>query len=80
MSTRQEPTSPSDELDDAQLLERERSDRAEFRRLQAEQPRFRDTTFGVVRGSALLVSAWERWWDTNLAARMRGILGRTIER
>ena len=70
----------SEDLTDRELLDRERNEHDDFRRQESEQPRFRDTTFGVVRGSPRLIAAWERWWKTNLAARMRGILGRSIDR
>ena len=70
----------SEDLTDRELLDRERNEHDDFRRQEAEQPRFRDTTFGVVRGSPRLIAAWERWSKTNLAARMRGILGRSIDR
>lgn len=70
----------SDDLDDTELLEREQDDRDDFRRLEQEEPRFRDTTYGVVRGSPALIASWERWWKTNLAARMRGLLSRTLGR
>lgn len=70
----------NDDLSDGQLLDRERDDHDDFRREQAEQPRFGDTTFGLIRGSPRLIAAWERWWETNLAARMRGLLARGIDR
>ena len=66
----------TDHLDDTQLLDMEQSHRDDYTRLQREQPHLRDTTYGMMKGSAALVAAWERWWTTNLAARMRGILGR----
>ena len=67
----------NDELDDTQLLAREQDDHDDFRRRQQEEPRFGNTTYGVGRGSPALIASWERWWKTNLAARMRGILTRT---
>lgn len=70
----------SDQLDDTELLAREQDERADFRRLEQEEPQLRDTTFGVVRGSPALIESWERWWRTNLAARMRGIMTRTLGR
>lgn len=72
--------SPSDDLDDTQLLARELMERDEFKRLEEEEPRFRDTTYGLLHGSAALVASWERWWLTNVAARMRGLLTRSIGR
>lgn len=66
----------TDNLSDAQLLARESMQHREYSRLEARDPRFRDTTYGVVRGSKALIDAWERWWKTNLAARARGILKR----
>ena len=70
----------NDQLDDTQLLAREQDERDDFRKRQQEEPRFETTTYGVVRGSPALIASWERWWNTNLAARMRGILTRTIGR
>jgi hypothetical protein len=70
----------SDHLDDTQLLAREQDERADFRRLEQEEPHFRDTTYGVVHGSPALIESWERWWRTNLAARMRGIMTRALGR
>jgi len=70
----------NDQLDDTQLLARETMERDEFKRLEMDEPRFRDTTYGPVRGSSALVKSWEQWWKTNAAARMRGLLSRTIGR
>ena len=70
----------TDQLNDAQLLEREGHLRDEFDRLRREEPRGRGTTYGPVRGSAELVRSFERWWSANLAARMRGIIERVIGR
>lgn len=70
----------TDHLDDAELLARESLDLEEYHRLEREEPQHRDTTYGVIRGSRALIDAWERWWHTNLAARMRGILTRTLGR
>lgn len=70
----------SDDLDDTELLARERDDRADFRRWEEAEPHYRDTTYGVIHGSPGLIASWERWWKTNLAARMRGILTRTLGR
>lgn len=70
----------NDDLDDRQLLERELEQRDALRQLEREDPRTRDTTYGAVRGSPELVESWERWWKTNLAARVRGLLTRTIGR
>lgn len=78
MSARDDST--NDELDDTELLAREQDDRDDFRRRQEEEPRFDTATYGVVRGSPSLIASWERWWKTNLAARMRGIMTRTIGR
>lgn len=73
------PHRSTDHLGDAELLARELTERDEFKRLD-EKEQFRDTTYGVVRGSAALIQAWERWWQTNAAARLRGLLGRQISR
>lgn len=70
----------TDHLDDAQLLAREIVQRDEFKRLEAEVPQFRDTTYGIVRGSKALLESWERWWRTHAAARLRGIVGRHVGR
>ena len=70
----------TDHLDDAQLLAREIVQRNEFMRLEAEEPQFRDTTYGLVRGSTALTESWARWWSTHAAARLRGIVGRHFGR
>ena len=66
----------TDQLDDTQLLHAEQEQRDDYTRLQRQEPHLRDTTYGLFKGSAALVASWERWSITNLAARMRGILGR----
>lgn len=71
---------PTDELNDRELLAQEQEDREDFRRREAAEPQRRGTTYGVMRGSPALLASWERWWQTNLAARMRGILSRTLGR
>jgi hypothetical protein len=63
-----------DILDDAQLLAKESIERQEFLELEQKEPWFRDTTYGLLRGSGVLVESWERWWKTNFAARTRGLL------
>jgi hypothetical protein len=70
----------TDHLDDAQLLAREIVQRDEFKRLEEQEPRFRDTTYGVFNGSMALTESWERWWRTHAAARLRGIVGRHFGR
>ena len=70
----------TDHLDDAQLLAREILQRDESRRLEAEEPQFRDTTFGLRKGSSALAESWERWWRTHAAARLRGIVKRHVGR
>lgn len=70
----------NDSLDDADLLARESEQRSDFRRLEQAEPRFRYTTYGIIRASPALIASWERWWKTNLAARMRGIITRTLGR
>jgi hypothetical protein len=63
-------------LDDAELLSREMVEHDEFKRIEQHEPRFRDATYGLVHGSRALVESWERWWHTNAAARLRGLLPR----
>lgn len=70
----------TDHLDDAELLAREIQQRDEFKHLEEQEPQLRDTTYGVLRGSVALVTSWERWWRTNAAARMRGLLTRRLGR
>ena len=70
----------TDQLDDRELLAREQAHREDFRRQEAAEPQPRGTTYGPMRGSPALLASWERWWKTNLAARMRGILTRTMGR
>jgi hypothetical protein len=66
----------TDHLDDVELLTAEQLHRDHFAQLQRQEPHLRDTTYGVINGSTALVASWERWWTTNLAARMRGIIAR----
>ena len=66
----------TDHLDDTQLLAAEQVHRDDYARQRRQEPCVRDTTYGLIQGSAALVASWERWWATNLAARMRGLLGR----
>ena len=75
---RSDDNDSNDILDDAQLLAKESMQRHEFLELEQTEPRFRDTTYGLLRGSGQLVESWERWWNTNVAARMRGLLTRPI--
>jgi hypothetical protein len=70
----------TDQLNDAQLLEREWLQRDEFERLRLLEPPSLGTTYGQIRGSSALVKSFDRWWKTNLAARMRGIIDRVIGR
>ena len=65
---------PTDQLDDAQLLVAEQSLRDAYDRLRRQESH--DTTYRSKKGSPALITAWERWWKTNLAARLRGILSR----
>ena len=74
------PNRNTDGLDDTQLIAREAHDRDTYQQLEREQPQFRDTTYGLVRGSRELVDAWERWRITNLAARVRGLVSRSLGR
>lgn len=66
----------TDHLDDTELLHMEQSHRDDYARLQRREPHLRDTSYGLISGSAALVASWERWCTTHLAARMRGILAR----
>lgn len=70
----------NDQLDDADLLTREQEQRADFRRREQAEPQFRHTTYGIVRGSPALIASWERWWKTNLDARLRGLMTRVLGR
>jgi hypothetical protein len=80
VSMRKSHDGSTDHLDDGELLDRETHDRDEFKRLEAEEPQLRSTTYGPSRASTALVKAWERWWHTNAAARMRGLVSRTLGR
>jgi hypothetical protein len=75
---RSDDNDSNDILDDAQLLAKESMQRHEFLELEHTEPPFRDTTYGFLRGSRQLVESWDRWWSTNVAAQMRGLLTRPI--
>jgi hypothetical protein len=62
------------ELTDDALLEREESDRREYLRLEQREPGLRDTNFQDLTGSPALIRAWERWWATKVARRLRGLV------
>jgi hypothetical protein len=62
------------ELTDDALVEREESERREYLRLEQREPQLRDTTYRALSGSPRLIRAWERWWATKLARRLRGLI------
>ena len=64
------------ELTDDALLQREESERREYVRLEEREPHLRDTNYRELTGSKPLLHAWERWSQTNLAVRIRGLLSR----
>lgn len=64
------------ELTDDALQQREESERREYIRLEQKQPHLRDTTYRELRGSKQLLHAWERWRQTSIALRLRGLLSR----
>jgi hypothetical protein len=67
------------ELTDHALVEREESERREYLRLEQREPHLRDTTYGAVKGAPGLIVAWERWWATKVARRLRGLIS-TVSR
>ena len=64
----------NDVLNDEELLDREADQRGEFFRLGQFEPQLRDTTYYVVDASRSLLHAWDRWMETNVAVRLRGLL------
>lgn len=62
------------ELTDDALVQREESERREYLRLEEREPKFRDTTYRDLTASPGLIRAWERWWATKLARRLRGLI------
>ena len=67
------------ELTDDALVEREESERREYLRLEQREPQFRDTTYRALGASPGLIRAWERWWATKVARRLRGLIS-TVSR
>ena len=63
----------SDQLEDADLLDREVSERREFMRLEKREPHLRDTNYRALTASPGLMRAWERWNVTSTIARLRGL-------
>lgn len=61
------------ELNDEDLLDREESERREYMRLERCNPQLRNTSYRAATGSKALVHAWERWWQTMVLARARGL-------
>ena len=66
----------NDELTDDALQQREESERREYFRLEEKEPHLRDTTYRALTGSTQLLHAWERWKQTSIALRLRGLLSR----
>ena len=66
----------NDELTDDALQQREESERREYLRLEQKEPHLRDTTYRELTGSKQLLHAWERWKQTSVALRLRGLLSR----
>jgi len=60
-------------VDDDELLSRERSHEREYQRLWGRARQELQTTFRVLPKGGLLVSAWERWTNTRIVARLRGL-------
>lgn len=48
MQVPMDSTPDPNDLDDTQLMAREVAERDDFKRLQASEPRFGDTTYGVI--------------------------------
>jgi hypothetical protein len=62
------------ELTDDALVEREESERREYLRLENREPQHRTTTYRALTASPGLIRAWERWWATKVARRLRGLI------
>ena len=71
-----EPHRQLDGLSDCELLERESNDRSEFMQLERDEPHSSGTTFREIRASHALLNAWQRWTQSGMAARLRGLLPR----
>ena len=67
-------------MNDGELLEREFNDRTEFMQLERNEPVSSGTTFREIRTSPALLAAWQRWMQSGLAARVRGLLPRRPRR
>ncbi|HJQ22013.1 MAG TPA: hypothetical protein VJ867_16835 [Gemmatimonadaceae bacterium] len=62
------------ELTDDALVEREASEHREYLRLENREQQHRDTTYQALTASPALIRAWERWWATKVARRLRGLI------
>ena len=76
LSTPNEPHRQLEGLSDFELLERESNDRSEFMQLERDEPQSSGTTFREIRASHALLNAWQRWTQSGMAARLRGLLPR----
>ena len=66
----------NDELTDHALTDREASERREYIRLKDREPKLGETTYRALTASKALMHAWERWRQTSILMRIRGLLGR----
>lgn len=69
----------NDLLGDDDLLDREEREHREFMRLERLEPNLRDTNYLVLHGPRALTHAWERWNQTGIAARLRGLAPKNTE-
>jgi hypothetical protein len=63
----------NEHMDDSDLLHRESSERREYNRLLNREPHLGDTNYRTLLGSELLMRAWQRWSETRIAAKLRGL-------
>lgn len=67
----------NEELTDHALTDREASERREYMRLKHREPKLDDTTYRALTASKALMHAWERWRQTSILMRLRGLLRRS---
>jgi hypothetical protein len=67
----------NEELSDDALTDRESSERREYMRLKHREPQLDDTTYRELTASKGLMHAWERWRQTSILMRIRGLLMRS---
>lgn len=74
---RHHDSNANEELTDHALTDREASERREYIRLKDREPKLGETTYRALTASKALMHAWERWRQTSILMRVRGLLRRS---